>query len=75
MKHPGKILRFPDDDQFFLVKDFQPLLQEKRRVIMYLVDEQYNKVPNENGTPKMRIIDFDTFNKDMLEAALIGYVG
>lgn len=61
MRNSGIILKLPDE-RTVIVYTKQPLLKEKGKVIMNLVDEKYNLIKDENGKPKIVIKSIEQYN-------------
>ena len=61
MKNSGIILKLPDERNV-IVYTKQPLLEEKGKVIMNLVDENLNLIKDETGKPKIIIKSVEQYN-------------
>ncbi len=73
MKNPGKIIRLEDERKVILY-DHQPLVKEKGKIVLHLVDEKNNIIEGENKKPKTILKDADTFTEEMKGASVIGFV-
>jgi hypothetical protein len=73
MKNSGIIAKLPDN-RMVIVYDKQPLVKEKGKIILNLVDEKHNLIIGESGEPKVIIKDIHTYKEEMKKATLIGYV-
>lgn len=72
MKHPGQIVQLPDK-RFCIVYNEQPLIQEKGKIILHLVDENYNLM-YDNDRPRIIIRNLDAYIQEMKASKMIGYV-
>jgi hypothetical protein len=73
MKNPGIIVKRDDGSRVIVYND-QPLLAERGRIILHLVDENNKKILNGDGKPKIRIMDVQVYNEEIQASTLIGYV-
>ncbi len=64
------------DGRKVLIYNKQPLLKEKGKIVMNLIDESLNLIKDENGKPKIIFKDLGVYNSEVLEGVikLIGYV-
>ena len=61
------------DGRVVIVYDKQPLAS-KGKIILHLVDDNYNLINDSNGKPKIILKDISSYNEEMPSATLIGYV-
>ena len=73
MKNPGIIFKLPDN-RICIAYNKQPLLEERGKIILNLVDEDYNLLKHENGKPKVLIKSVDLYNEEAHTWKLMGYV-
>lgn len=73
MKHSGQIIQLPDK-RFCIVYNEQPLIEAKGKIILHLVDENYNPQIGNNDKPRILIWDSNIYRQEMQNAKVIGYV-
>ena len=73
MKNPGKLIRLKDGRKVIFYNN-QPLMKEKGKIILHLVDENNNIIEGENKKPKTILKDADSFTEGMEGAGVIGFV-
>jgi len=71
LKNKGRIIKLSDGRRC-IVNNTQPLLEEKKKIILHLVDEDNNPLKDENGKSKILIKTVEDFNNDL--KILIGFV-
>lgn len=69
----GAIVQLADGRKV-IVYNNQPLLKMAKKVILNLIDENYNCIKGDDGKPKVIIKDISAYNVEMKAAKLIGYV-
>lgn len=74
MKRKGGILVKLPDNRKVIVYHNQPLQEEKGKIILNLVDDNYRHIIGENDRAKILIWDLSYYNLVMEGAKLIGYV-
>lgn len=74
--NPGKIVKWPDDNRTFIVYNKQPFLEEKKMVILTIVDPvNYQPIIREDSKkPKILIQTLDVYNSRVKDAKVIGLV-
>lgn len=60
-RNPGTIARMADG-RVVIIYDRQPLLKEKGKVVVHLVDDRYNPI-EENGRKKTLLFDIAIYNE------------
>jgi len=70
-KKSGTIIKLSDGRRC-IVNNVQPLLEEKKKIILHLVDEDNNPLKDENGKSKILVKNFDDYNNDL--KIIIGYI-
>ncbi len=73
MEKSGIIAKLPDGRKV-IIYDKQPLIKEKGKVVLNLVDDDYNIIVDNIGNPKIIIKDVSIYNEEMQVATLLGYV-
>ena len=71
LKNKGRIIKLSDGRRC-IINNIQPLLEEKKKIILHLVDEDNNPLKDENGKSKILIKTVEDFNNDL--KILIGFV-
>jgi hypothetical protein len=61
MRNPGTLAKM-EDGRLVVIFNAQPLLKEKKKVIVYLLNESYEFI-KENGKPKTLLFDLDNYNQ------------
>lgn len=70
---PGIIVKWSDDERLFIIYNAQPLLNEKGRVLLHIIDQDYNPVM-ENGKQKILIQPIEVYNERVQAAKVLGYI-
>lgn len=73
MRNPGIIIQLADGRKC-IVYNKQPLVADKRKVILHLLDDDLKFIPNEKGNPKIIIKNVEVYNEELLAAKLIGLI-
>lgn len=72
-KKPGKLILL-DDKRTVIVYDEQPLLKDKGKLVMYLVDSKHNLLRDFTGKPKTVLKTFTEY-KEALSSGKMSIVG
>lgn len=72
MKNSGKIFKLIDGRKV-IVYDDQPILN-KNKVLLHLVDENYELIMNENDKPKTIFKNYDDLLNELKKASFVGFV-
>jgi len=72
MRNPGIIIKLPDE-RLCIVYRNQPLLKEKGKVILNLLNEDLQLIIGDDKKPKTLIKDVHVYN-EMKGVKIIGYI-
>jgi hypothetical protein len=71
-RNPGKIIQLPDNRKVILYND-QPLIKQDK-VLLYLIDEDFKKITDDEGKPKTIIKNLKDYNNEVMTYKLIGHI-
>lgn len=73
--NPGKIVKWPDDERTFIIYNNQPLIREKRSVLLTIVDPvTYQPILGTDKKPKTLIQSLEVYNERVKTAKVFGLV-
>ena len=72
-RNAGVLLKMADG-RFCIMYHKQPLIKERGKVILHLVDSKCNKLLDANKKPKILIKSVDVYNEEAQAWRLIGYI-
>lgn len=73
LRNSGVIHRL-EDGRLCIVFNRQPLINEKGKMVLALVDDEYNVLTDESGEPRTLVKDVDVYIEMMATADMIGFV-
>jgi len=71
--NPGQIIKLKDG-RVVIMYNSQPLLKAYQKVVLHLVDENYNWLKDEKGHPKRLIFDNEKYQDQVLGGIKIGMI-
>ncbi len=73
MKNPGHIFQMTDG-RTVIVYANQPLLNELRKVVIHLVNDDHNHLLDENGKDRTILKDIGKYSQDVMAWKHMGFV-
>lgn len=73
MKNPGFIAKMTDGRNVIIYTK-QPLLKEKGKIVVHLVDDSFMGLKNEEGQPKTLLFNIEVYNKLIKTWKAVGFV-
>lgn len=72
-RRPGIMLKLPDG-RIVIRYNKQPLLQERNKVVLHLLNDNFTLQKDEKGNEKTVLRDVSKYNEMLPSCQLIGYV-
>jgi len=61
-RNPGQLAKM-EDGRLVVIYNNQPLLKEKKKVVVHLLDDNFGYIQGEDGKPKTLLFDIDEYNQ------------
>ena len=73
MKNPGIIIKLYDG-RTVIIYNNQPLVKEKGKIVLHLVDDKFMPILDDTGKTKIIIKDITVYLEEKKSATILGYV-